>query len=61
VSGRSWVEINGEPLGFNLMRFLKENPILSGVLALVNAAILLLVKETFFPRLEAEPEEDDAN
>jgi hypothetical protein len=37
------------------MRFLKENPILSGVLALVKASILLLVKETFFPRGGDEP------
>jgi hypothetical protein len=59
VSGRSWVEIDGEPLGFNVMRFVKENPILSGVVALVNASILLLVKQTFFTRAGGEPDGDD--
>jgi hypothetical protein len=45
------------------MRFLKQNPILSGVLGLLNAAILLLVKEALFPRVEDQPEEqpDDAD
>jgi hypothetical protein len=56
VSGRSWVQIDGEPLGFNFMRFLKENPILAGVLTLINASILLLVKETFFRRVDADLE-----
>jgi len=41
------------------MHFLKQNPILSGVLGLLNAAILLLVKETFFPRVEDQPDEAD--
>jgi len=57
VSGPASVEIDGKRLGFDLMHFLKENPILSGVLGLVNAAILLLVKETFFPRVEEQPDE----
>lgn len=57
ISGRSWVEIDGQPLGFNFIQFLKENPILSGVLALVNASILLLVKQTFFARADAEADE----
>ena len=55
VSGPSEVEIDGKRLGFDFTRFLKENPILSGVLALVKASILLLVKETFFPRVGDEP------
>jgi len=60
VSGRSWVEIDGEPLGFNFIRFLKGNPILSGALALVNASILLLIKETFFPRVDGGQDEAEA-
>jgi hypothetical protein len=59
VSGPSAVEIDGKRLGFDFMRFLKENPILSGVLALVNASILLLFKETFFPRADNEPDVAD--
>ncbi len=50
------MEIDGEPLGFNFIRFLKESPILSGVLALINASILLLVKDTLFPRVDAGPD-----
>ena len=59
VSGPASVEIDGKRLGFDLMHFLKQNPILSGVLGLLNAAILLLVKETFFPRVEDQPDEAD--
>jgi hypothetical protein len=59
VSGPASVEIDGKRLGFDLMHFLKQNPILSGVLGLLNAAILLLVKETFFPRVEEQPDEAD--
>jgi len=59
VSGPASVEIDGKRLGFDLMRFLKENPILSGVLGLLNAAVLLLVKEAFFPRAKEQPDESD--
>jgi hypothetical protein len=59
VSGPASVEIDGKRLGFDLMRFLKQNPILSGVLGLLNAAILLLVKEALFPRAEDQPDETD--
>ena len=59
VSGPASVDIDGKRLGFDLMHFLKEDPILSGVLGLLNAAILLLVKETFFPRVEEQPDEAD--
>ena len=54
ASGPAAVEIDGKRLGFDFMRFLKQNPILSGVLALLNASILLLVKETFFRRVDEE-------
>lgn len=57
ASGPASVEIDGKRVGFDFMRFLKQNPILSGILALLNAAILLLVKETFFPRVEDQPDE----
>jgi hypothetical protein len=59
ASGPASVEIDGKRIGFNLMRFLKQNPILSGVLGLLNAAILLLVKEAFFPRVEDRPDGTD--
>jgi len=59
VSGPASVEIDGKRLGFDLMRFLKQNPILSGVLGLLNAAILLLVKEALFPRVEDQTDETD--
>ena len=45
ISGPASVEIDGKRLGFDLMHFLKENPILSGVLGLLNAAILLLGRD----------------
>jgi len=56
LSGRAWVKVDGKPLGFDLMRFLKENPITSGILTLLNGAVLFLVKKTFFRQLAAEPE-----
>jgi hypothetical protein len=59
VSGPSAVEVNGKRLGFDFMRFLKQNPILAGVLGLLNGAIVLLVKETFLPRFGDEPDAAD--
>ena len=59
VTGAAAVEIDGKRLGFDFMRFLKENAILSGILVLINGSILLLFKETFFPRASESLEGSD--
>ena len=59
ATGAAAVEIDGKRLGFDFMRFVKQNAILSGILVLINGSILLLLKETFFPRASEIPDGSD--